>query len=73
MTATAERVEVRASGVVARRLSWWRELAFVAVVYASYEVTRGLHHGGLTGALANGRSVRFLAPRLVTCVVTGHL
>jgi PAP2 superfamily protein len=57
MTATAERVEVRASGVVDRRLSWWRELAFVAVVYASYEVTRGLHHGGLTGALANGRSV----------------
>jgi hypothetical protein len=57
MTATADRIGARAHTPVARPLSWWRELAFVAIVYASYEVTRGLHRGGLAAAVANGRSI----------------
>jgi hypothetical protein len=40
-----------------RALSWWRELLFVAVLYVSYEFTRGLHHGGLGQALTNGRTI----------------
>ena len=41
-----------------RPLSWWRELTFVAVVYTAYEFSRGVHEGGLTAAMTNGR--RFL-------------
>jgi len=57
MTATAQRVTVRSQLRVARALSWRRELAFVAIVYAAYEVTRGLHRGGLDDAMANGRQI----------------
>jgi hypothetical protein len=42
-----------------RPLSWWRELAFVAVVYVGYEFSRGLHEGGLASAMTNGK--RFLS------------
>jgi hypothetical protein len=39
----------------ARRLSWWRELAFVAVIYAAYDLTRGLGDGSIAEAVTNGR------------------
>jgi hypothetical protein len=58
---------------------WTREIVFVALLYVAYEISRGLHEGGLHAATRNGQDILHwerawhLAPEHVLTQAMTHL